>query len=210
MFGREVLHMQAVIANMPPKWLAERQNSEAAQWDEMWNGVLHMPPMPNRIHQRFGRNLLIYLHTYWAIPRGCQVDQEVNLTTPEDEARWRFNYRIPDLVLLTPDRFHFDKVEYMAGAPLVVIEIRSPRDETFEKFPFYAGLSVPEVWVFDRDSREPELYRLADGSEYKLLEPTADGWVRSPASGVEFRQALPGKVWTRIDGDETTLKELDM
>ena len=53
--------MQAVIANMPPKWLAERKNSEAAQWDEMWNGVLHIPPMPNRLHQRLAKRLLIYL-----------------------------------------------------------------------------------------------------------------------------------------------------
>ena len=199
--------MQAVIANMPPKWLEERTNSEAAQWDEMWNGVLHMPPMPNRMHQRFGRNLLIHLQTHWAEPRGCQVDQEVNLTTPEDEWQWTKNYRIPDLVLTTPDRFHIDKGEYMVGAPLVVVEVRSPRDETYQKFPFYAGLGVPEVWVFDRETREPELYALGEVS-YQLMGPSADGWIRSPASGVEFRQALPGKVWVRIAGDDATAKEL--
>ena len=199
--------MQAVIANMPPQWLEERKTSEAAQWDEMWNGVLHMPPMPNRMHQRFGRNLLIHLHTHWAEPRGCQVDQEVNLTTPEDEWQWTKNYRIPDLVLTTPDRFHIDKGEYMVGAPLVVVEVRSPRDETYQKFPFYAGLGVPEVWVFDRETREPELYALGEVS-YQLMGPSADGWIRSPASGVEFRQALPGKVWVRIAGDDATAKEL--
>ncbi len=199
--------MQAVIANMPPQWLEERKNSEAAQWDEMWNGVRHMPPMPNRMHQRFGRNLLIHLQTHWAEPQGCQVDQEVNLTTPEDEWQWTKNYRIPDLVLTTPDRFHIDKGEYMVGAPLVVVEVRSPRDETYEKFSFYAGLGVPEVWVFDRETREPELYALGQAS-YQIMGPSADGWIRSPASGVEFRQALPGKVWVRIAGDDATAKEL--
>jgi Uma2 family endonuclease len=199
--------MQAVIANMPPKWLAERKNSEAAQWDEMWNGVLHMPPMPNRIHQRFSRNLQMYLQSVWAEPRGCQVDQEVNLTAPEDEAEWTLNYRIPDLVLLTPDRFHIDKGEYMAGAPLVVIEVRSPRDETYEKFPFYAGLGVPEVWVFDRDSREPEIYSLRDGS-YELRTAGGNGWIPSEAAGIEFLQALPGKVWLRLSGDDSTAREI--
>ena len=119
--------MPAVIAN---------KHSEAAQWDEMWNGVLHTPPMPNRRHQDFSRDLMIYLHQWWAQPRGNRVNQEVNLTTPEDEAEWTRNFRIPDLVLLSPDRFHIDKGEYMVGAPLVVIEVRSPRDETYEKFPF--------------------------------------------------------------------------
>lgn len=199
--------MQAVIANMPKHWLEERKNSEAAQWDEMWSGVLHMPPMPNRIHQNFARDLHFYLHQWWAVPHGNRVNQEVNLTTPEDEDHWTFNYRIPDLVLLTPDRFHIDKNEYMVGAPLVVVEVRSPGDETYEKFPFYAGLGVPEVWVFDRDSRAPEIHVLEAGA-YRQQQPGPDGWHLSPASGVEFRQTRPGRVWARISGDDATVKEL--
>ena len=65
-------------------------------------------------------------------------------TTPDDEERWTKNYRIPDLVLLTPDRFHIDKCDYMAGAPLVCVEIFSPDDESYEKLPFYASLGVPD------------------------------------------------------------------
>lgn len=200
--------MQAVIANMPKHWLAEHKNSEAARWDEMWNGVLHLPPMPNRVHQNFARDLLIYLHQWWAEPRGNRVNQEVNLTTPEDEADWTLNFRIPDLVLLTPDRFHIDKIEYMVGAPLVVVEIRSPRDETYEKFPFYAGLGVPEVWVFDRDTRAPEVHSLAAGPAYQQLAAGPDGWLASPAAGVAFRQTQPGTVGVRIGTDDTTAKEL--
>ncbi len=201
--------MQAVIANMPTKWLEERKHSDAAQWDEMWKGVLHMPPMPNRMHQRFCRNLQIYLQTVWAEPLGGQVDQEVNLTTPADEAEWTLNYRIPDLVLLTPDRFVIDKGEFMAGAPLVVIEVRSPRDETYEKFPFYSQLGVPEVWVFDRDSRTPEIYSRDEDSTYRLCSPDADGWIQSTAAGIEFLQSLPGKLWIRLAGDDSSARELD-
>ena len=193
---------------MPPQWLEERKASEAAQWDEMWNGVLHMPPMPNRMHQRFGRNLLIHLQTHWAEPRGCQVDQEVNLTTPEDEWQWTKNYRIPDLVLTTPDRFHLDKGEYMVGAPLVVVEVRSPRDETYEKFPFYAGLGVPEVWVFDRDTKVPEVHRLGSSAIYVPLAVDSDGWLKSPATDFQFRQTQLGKVWVRLGTDDATAEEL--
>src|SRR5207249_6606250 len=113
----------------------------------------------------------------------------VNITTPADEHRLLWNFRIADIVLLTPDRFHIDKNEYMAGAPLVVVEVRSPGDETYEKFGFYAGLGVPEVWVFDRDTRVPDLYALVPGPKYDPIPAGPDGWVRSPATGVEFRPA---------------------
>jgi Uma2 family endonuclease len=199
--------MKAVMVEMPPHWLHERSKSDAAQWDEMWDGVRHMPPMPNRMHQDFSYELMSFLRTRWAKPRGARVNQEVNLTTPADEHRWTKNYRIPDLVLLTPDRFGIDKNEYMAGAPLVVVEIRSPGDETDDKLPFYAGLGVPEVWVFDRDTKTPEVYELAGGT-YNRRAADADGWVRSPASGVEFRHTRPGAVRVRVAGDDATAADL--
>lgn len=190
--------MRAVIADMPRHWLEERKNSEAAQWDEVWEGVLHMPPMPNGMHQDFSLDLASFLKWEWARPRGGLVRQEVNLTTPEDEENWTLNYRIPDLVLVGADRIHIDRNEYVCGAPLVVIEIRSPRDETYEKFPFYAKLGVPEVWVFDRDTREPELYALAPGPAYHRTPAGPDGWTRSVATGVAFRHLGGAKVAARV------------
>jgi Uma2 family endonuclease len=53
---------------------------------------------------------------------------------------WPDNHRIPDLVLLTPARFAIDRNEYFEGAPDVVVEIRSPGDESYEKRDFYAAL----------------------------------------------------------------------
>lgn len=200
--------MRAVIADIPRHWLAERKNSDAAQWDECWNGVLHMPPMPNGVHQDFASDLRGFLKWEWAKPIGGLVRQEVNLTTPEDEPEWTLNYRIPDLVLLDGARLHIDKNEYMAGAPLVVVEIRSPGDETYDKFPFYAKLGVPEVWVFDRDSKGPEVHVLGSDAAYRARSFDADGWLRSPAAGIEFRQTRPGKVWLRLNGNDAAAEEL--
>lgn len=200
--------MRAVITVMPKHWLEERKNSEAAQWDEMWNGVLHMPPMPNGMHLDFEGDLRDYLKRWWAKPNGGLVRFETNLTTPEDEAAWTLNYRIPDLVLVDRARLHIDKNTYMAGAPLVVVEIRSPGDETYDKFPFYAGLGVPEVWVFDRDTKVPEVHVLGPGPVYQPLPAGPDGWVRSPATGVEFRATGTGKLGIRIGTDPATAAEL--
>src|SRR5262245_4553611 len=184
--------MRAVIADMPKRWLAEHASSEAAQWDEMWDGELHMPPMPNRMHQYLERDLMNYMMKWWALPVGGQVTHQVNLTTPEDEHDWINNYRIPDLVVLPPDRFHIDKGEYMAGAPLVCIEVYSPCDESYQKLPFYAGLGVPEVWIIARDSKEIDLYVLQPDGSYAEHSSGTDSWVRSPATGVEFRPTPEG------------------
>lgn len=199
--------MQAVIASLPRRWLEERRASEAAQRDEMWNGVLHMPPMPNAMHQDFSLDLASYLKWRWAKPNGGLVRQEVNLTTSEDEDDWTRNFRIPDIVLVDAPRLHIDKNEYLVGAPLAVVEIRSPGDQTYEKFPFYAGLGVPEVWVFDRDTRAPELYELRNG-EYVERDSGADGWLVSPATKVEFLHRPPRCVAVRIGGDDETREEL--
>src|SRR4051812_2827264 len=123
--------MKAVIAQLPKRWLEERRASEASCRDEMWGGVLHMAPMPNLIHQKFIRDLLILLLQQWAIPNRGEVVQEVNLTTSEDESNWTRNYRVPDIVLLSADRLPYQRLEYIAGPPLVCIEIRSPDDESY-------------------------------------------------------------------------------
>ena len=200
--------MRAVISQMPKHWIEERKNSDAAQWDEMWNGVLHMPPMPNRFHQNLALDLAVFLKSHWVKKTGGRVHQEVNLTTPEDEATWTLNYRIPDLVLLDPPRFAIDKNEYMVGAPLVVVEIASPGDESYDKFPFYAGLGVAEIWVIHRDARTPEIHLLGADGKYSLASANQAGWLRSPGSGVEFRQTRIGRVWARINGDEASAAEL--
>ena len=124
-----------------------------------------------------------WLRTHWARPRGNRVHLEANVASI---GGWPNDYRIPDLVLLTPDRFGIDHDVYFEGAPTVVVEIRSPGDETMEKLPFYARLGVPEVWVVDRDTKQPELYLLRAG-QYERQSPAADGWHRQPRDGVRFR-----------------------
>jgi Uma2 family endonuclease len=112
---------------------------------------------------------------------------------------WPNDYRIPDLVLLVPERFVIDRNEYFEGAPSAVVEIRSPRDETTDKLAFYAALGVPEVWVIDRDTKQPELYRLAV-DRYEALVPGPDAWLAS-ALGVEFRAPSTGRLQIRLIPD---------
>jgi Uma2 family endonuclease len=194
--------MKAVILEMPQKWLEERRSSDASQWDEMWNGVLHMAPVPNRVHQRFAHDLHNLLQLRWGDPIGGQVDQEVNVVAPADEERWTENYRIPDLVLVPSGRAHIDKIEYMVGAPLVCIEIRSPKDESYQKLPFYFDLGVPEVWIIHRDTKKPEVFLRGD-SEYRLQSSDDDGWTHSPTTDVQMKGS-DGKLHVRFRAEGQT------
>ncbi|MGA2059474.1 MAG: Uma2 family endonuclease [Thermoguttaceae bacterium] len=170
----------------------------------MWEGVLHMPPSPNRIHQDFLGELESWMRIFWTRPLGNKVYHEINVASP---GGWPNNYRIPDLVLLTPDRFDIDRNEYFEGAPTVVVEIRSPGDETMEKLPFYAQLGVPEVWVIDRDTKIPTLYCLHSG-QYKEESAKQDGWLHSAATGVRFRHEPPNKIAIQLGEDQSTRRVL--
>ncbi len=182
--------MKGVMCEVPQDLLEDRRRTGADQWDEMWDGVLHMAPLPTREHQDFLSEIEFWLRSHWARPFGNRVHREINLAPV---GGWPKDYRGPDLVLLTPDRFHIDHNTYFEGAPLVVVEIHSPGDESYEKLDFYAKLGVPEAWIIHRDSRKPEIYVLHD-DEYREAEPDTDGWLKSAATGVWMKSRRPKKL----------------
>jgi Uma2 family endonuclease len=195
--------MKAVMATVHPEILAWRKRTGADRYDEMWDGVLHMPPMPNRMHQDFEWGLETYLRLVWAAPREAKVYHQVNVASI---GGWPNDYRIPDLVLLLPERFAIDRNEYFEGAPTAVVEIHSPGDETYEKLPFYAGLGVRETWVIHRDTKEPEIHVLR-GKRYRK-QRISGGWQRGPTTGIDLTLARPGKLAIRLAGDDSTRREL--
>ena len=89
----------------------------------------------------------------------------------------------------------------------MVVEIRSPEDESYDKLDFYATLGVPEVWIIDRDTKAPEIYALVGGA-YESRDPDADGWVKSEATDVEIRRTESSRLAMRVGGDGSTLQEL--
>ncbi len=192
--------MKAVMPQVPQHLLDQRARTGVDRWDEMWQGVLHMPPPPNREHQDLALALGSWLRTHWALPLGNRVHGPINLATP---GGWPDNYRIPDLVLLTPDRFEIERNEYFEGPPTVVIEIRSPGDETIEKMPFYADLGVPELWIIDRDTKVPELYVLREG-QYRQQPPDVNGWLKSAATAIRLRAETGNKLAIQIENDQHT------
>ncbi len=175
--------MKAVILDLPASFLEQRRRQGADQWDERWDGVLHMPAAPNREHQNLEGELEGWLRLYWARPSGSRGYHQINLALP---GGWPDDYRIPDLILVMPDRFQIDCNEYFEGPPTAVVEIHSPGDESYEKLGFYEALGVPEVWIIHRDTQSVEIWSRI-GQQLTARKPTADGWLDSPATGLRLR-----------------------
>src|SRR5438093_868066 len=176
--------MRAVLVHITDQELAHRRSICADHWDEMWEGVLHMTPAPSLEHQRILGQLVVFLEPLLrSLKRGTLLPGINVFRTPT-------NYRIPDLTFVATGREDVlsDAGVREGGSPDAVVEIRSPEDETYEKFPFYAAIGTREVIVIDRDTKRPEIYRLA-GSELAMLQPDAEGWVRAETMSVRFRQA---------------------
>ena len=196
--------MKAVMANVPEHILEWRRRTGADQWDEMWEGVLHMAPSPNRDHQDVEGSLESWLRQHWAKPNGCRVYHQINVSEP---GTWPNNYRIPDLVLLTPARFDIDCNEYFDGGPDAVVEIHSPGDEAYDKLDFYAKVGALEVWIIDRDTKRLEIFELF-ADEYRPRQPGGDGWLQSAVAGVEVRVTADEKLEIRLIGRNETQARL--
>ncbi len=196
--------MKAVMASVPPDILAWRKRTGADRFDEMWEGVLHMVAMPNRDHQDLEWAIETWLRKHWVHGGHGRAHHNVNVAAP---GGWPDDYRIPDLILLCPDRYAIDRNEYFDGAPTVVVEIVSPGDESYEKHDFYARLAVPEVWMIDRDTKLPEIWVLGEKA-YVRTQPDADGWLASGVTNVQLFGNGDGCLHMRIAGADDTAESL--
>ena len=102
----------------------------------VWEGDHHAAAHEHARNGDIAMQLVVLLHGR-ARAAGLHSGGLFNLGEPDD-------FRIPDLGFHRSRDYH----DYMPTAALVV-EVLSPRDETFKKFGFYAVHAVDEVWVVD-------------------------------------------------------------
>jgi Uma2 family endonuclease len=93
--------------------------------------------------------------------RACPAVAEFNLGDSGQD------YPVPDGGLLR------DRVDHLfVPSAALVIEIRSPGDESWEKLPFYAAHGVDEVLIVDPQTREVHWLRRQEGG-YVAIERSA-------------------------------------
>jgi hypothetical protein len=143
-------------------WLAERHARGLDRYDEVWEGVYVVNPLPLLGHQQtvdaFSEAVRPYLGA-----RGLTVVPGVNVGDRDD-------YRGPDVALVPieadPNTLYFPEV------PLVA-EVRSPFEDPEEKLPFYLRRGVHEVVLLDWQRRY-----------VRWLTAAADAWVDTDRSEV--------------------------
>ncbi len=128
-----------VLGDMPPAVLsliAERQRLGLDTHDEVWNGEYHMAPAASFKHSR-SNGLLFQLLDNAAAPRGLIASMEFNLGVNKD-------FRVPDLGVHrgAPEGIWFPTAT-------MVVEVRSPDDESYDKFGFYFAHGVEELLIAD-------------------------------------------------------------
>lgn len=127
--------------------LARRRALGQDRHDEIWEGDYYVAPFA---HSRHGLidDELAHLLRPWAKQKGLIGSGAFNLGSPDDfRVPDRAFHRIPPSTLYVP-------------TAVVVVEIVSPDDETFNKFDFYARHGVQEILVALPIEREVRCYDL--------------------------------------------------
>jgi len=171
--------------------LEDRRRKGVDRWDEMWAGVLHMVPPPSDRHQDVSAELFLVLAPL-AKARGLVTRFETGVFRPGVGD----DYRIPDQTYSRPELLTLRGID---GPADLVVEIRSPNDETDQKLPWYAALGVREVLVLDPTTLSVALHR--GGGP---VEPDKQGGVRSDVLGARF-EPTGGVLGISWDGGQAEL-----
>lgn len=144
--------------------LEQRRAWGGDRYDEVWDGVYIMSPLPNVEHQELVINLGTAFRNAFANQPEVRVFPGVNVSDREED--WEKNYRCPDVAVVLPGSRALDRGAFLLGGPDVCVEIISDYDRSREKFDFYAKVGVRELLLIDRNPWRLELYRLT-GAKFK-------------------------------------------
>lgn len=143
---------------------AERRASGTDRWDEVWDGVYVLMPLPDDEHQRIVGKLTMILELTIGENGLGEVRPGVNVS--DRVVDWTRNYRCPDVAVFLVGTTAESHGTFWLGGPDFAVEVVSPDDRSREKLPFYARIGTRELLVIDREPWSLELYRLgADALE---------------------------------------------
>ena len=110
---------------------AERVASGADRYDEVWEGVFMMAPMPNHEHQVLVGRWTRVLDEMVTDSRLGDVVPGVNISDRLDG--WEKNYRVPDVAVFLKSTNAVNQDSFWHGGPDFAIEIVSRNDQTRER-----------------------------------------------------------------------------
>ena len=170
----------------------------ADRYDEVWEGVYMMAPLPNNEHQRVVRGIYSALDL---VVSGLELGEAfpgVNLAAFGGD--WQHDYRAPDVAVFLHAGGARDCETHWEGPADFLVEVVSPGDQTRQKIAFYEKIGVEEVLIVDRAPWKLELLRRQEGRLSQVGQSTLpEGEVLvSQRLPVQFRLAA-GKPRPRIE-----------
>jgi Uma2 family endonuclease len=153
--------------------LAERKATGADRYDEVWEGVYTMTPMPNTEHQELVIRLASILQEVVGWSDLGHVFPGVNLSDRGED--WEHDYRVPDVAVFLTGGSAKDCGSHWRGSADFLVEITSPGDRTREKIPFYQRLGVVELLLLERESWTLQLHRHEEGRLQETGRSTVEG-----------------------------------
>jgi Uma2 family endonuclease len=140
---------------------AEREKSWPNERDEVWEGVLVVPPLANNEHQRIVMDLCYAFAS--VVNRSARNHVLPGANVSDRDAGWKENYREPDVVVYLATNPAKDSNTHWVGGPDVAVEITSPGEDPRLKLDFYAKINTRELLIVDRYPWAVELYQLQSG-----------------------------------------------
>jgi len=137
---------------------AAREGTAASRRDEVWDGVLVVPPQANNEHQRIVMGLCYACSSVIDWDAGDMVLPGANVS--DRDAGWIHNYRDPDVVVYLATSPALNGNTHWVGGPDLAVEVVSPGEDGRLKLDFYAKVGTREVLVVDRNPWALELYQL--------------------------------------------------
>ncbi len=180
-----------MLAVVPDEMIEERRRLGLDRRDEMWDGVLHMVPPASSTHGGIGYELASLLRSQ-AKDRGIRCFIEPGIFDPE--VGDMTSYRVPDLGYARPADVTERGIE---GRAALAVEILSPRDESYEKLPFYLQVGVEELLYLDQTTRKFEVRR-PEGDGWGVVGADDVGWTPLAGLGVALRLD-EGRLLVRTD-----------
>jgi Uma2 family endonuclease len=179
MTGGSLAGMRAVV---PDELIEERRRLGLDRHDEMWDGVLHMLPPASSSHNEVGADLARILGRI-ALTTGLRRFNEPGVFDPEIADMT--SYRVPDLGYARPGDVSDRGIE---GRAVLVVEVLSPKDESYEKLPFYRRVGVEELLYIEPKTRAFEVRRPEDDG-WRIVAPGGDGWTPLASLDVGLRRS---------------------
>jgi len=178
--------------------IARRQETGADRYDEVWEGMYVMAPMPNNEHQELVGKLTTILEVVVQWQGLGRVFPGINISDRKDD--WQSNYRCPDMAVFLNDTRAENCNTFWYGGPDFAVEIVSPGDRSREKLTFFAAANTRELLLLDRDPWKLELYQLEEGTLRLAGRSTVESPERLASRTVPLSFCLqPGKPRPQVE-----------